>query len=168
MNMPAIPPKMYRHFAVVTVLLTACIAMFADGENRQAVADYHAQQQRQTELRRRSAEMTRTPTIELRDPHQNTGEMDYGSAAENSDAYGRPMDDLGGRVHYAPGARNERPPIAGYSQTYLNSLSDEEYERLLRSMMQDPTMNREERERNRRRLDSMSASRSGGGTNDDE
>ena len=31
--------KMYRHFAIVTVALTAAIALFADGEKRAAVSD---------------------------------------------------------------------------------------------------------------------------------
>ena len=35
---PLVPPSLYRHFAVVTVLLTATLAMFAEGENRQAQA----------------------------------------------------------------------------------------------------------------------------------
>ena len=41
---PAVPPSMYRHFAVVTVLLTAILAMFAEGENRQAQAAPAARQ----------------------------------------------------------------------------------------------------------------------------
>lgn len=46
---PAIPvPKnMFRHFAVVTVLITACIALFADGERRDAIgAEIGAQKQK--------------------------------------------------------------------------------------------------------------------------
>ena len=40
-------PKLLRHFAIVTVVITSCIAMFADGENRQALADtVHTQQVR--------------------------------------------------------------------------------------------------------------------------
>ena len=35
---PTIPPSLYRHFAVVTVVLTAGLAMFAEGENREAQA----------------------------------------------------------------------------------------------------------------------------------
>jgi hypothetical protein len=35
---PVIPPSMYRHFAIITVVLTAGLAMFADGENREAQA----------------------------------------------------------------------------------------------------------------------------------
>ena len=52
----AIPPKMYRHFAVVTVLITLLIAIFADGENRQAIGSELKAQQQQTELRRAEAE----------------------------------------------------------------------------------------------------------------
>lgn len=36
---PAIDPKMYRHFAVATLILTALIGFFADGENRDAAAE---------------------------------------------------------------------------------------------------------------------------------
>lgn len=35
----AIKPAMYRHFAVLTLVLTACIAMFADGENSEAASN---------------------------------------------------------------------------------------------------------------------------------
>lgn len=34
-----ISPKLLKHFAVVTLVLTACIAMFADGESREAIQD---------------------------------------------------------------------------------------------------------------------------------
>jgi len=42
-----VDPKMYRHFAVATIILTALFGFFADGENREAVAeemDKHDQQ----------------------------------------------------------------------------------------------------------------------------
>lgn len=35
---PVLSPRVFRHFAVITVAVTACIAMFADGENREALA----------------------------------------------------------------------------------------------------------------------------------
>ncbi len=38
MPAPVLSPRVFRHFAVVTVAVTACIAMFADGENREAIA----------------------------------------------------------------------------------------------------------------------------------
>lgn len=43
-----VPAKMYRHFATVTIVITACIALFADGERREAIgAEIKADQQRQ-------------------------------------------------------------------------------------------------------------------------
>jgi hypothetical protein len=35
---PPIPLTMYKHFAVGTLTMTACIAMFANGGNRAAMA----------------------------------------------------------------------------------------------------------------------------------
>ena len=32
---PAVPPKAYRHFAIVTLAVTASLAMFAEGEGRE-------------------------------------------------------------------------------------------------------------------------------------
>lgn len=33
----AVSPKVYRHFAVVTIAITACIGLFADGESTEAL-----------------------------------------------------------------------------------------------------------------------------------
>lgn len=52
----AIPPKMYRHFAVVTVMITLLIAVFAEGEDREAIGNELKAQQQQTDLRRAEAE----------------------------------------------------------------------------------------------------------------
>ena len=35
---PAIPPSLYRHFAIVTVVVAAGLALFAEGDNREAQA----------------------------------------------------------------------------------------------------------------------------------
>ena len=43
-----VPAKVVRHFAAVTLVITACIALFADGERREAIgAELRADQQRQ-------------------------------------------------------------------------------------------------------------------------
>ena len=49
---PIIPvnAKMYRHFAIATVLITGCLAMFASGENREALTETIESQQRQVEV----------------------------------------------------------------------------------------------------------------------
>lgn len=50
-----VPPRMYRHFAVVTVLLTLCIAIFADGENREAISAEIRSQNQLAEMRQADA-----------------------------------------------------------------------------------------------------------------
>ncbi len=51
-----VPAKVIRHFAAVTLAITACIALFADGERREAIgAEIKADRQRQ-ELRTLDAE----------------------------------------------------------------------------------------------------------------
>lgn len=64
-----IPPKMYRHFAVITLILTGCIALFADGESRQAMSDELESQRRQTAMAQASADqlaLKGTPRREVR------------------------------------------------------------------------------------------------------
>ncbi|MEJ6009200.1 hypothetical protein [Novosphingobium aquae] len=51
-----VPAKVVRHFAAITLAITACIALFADGERREAIgAEIKADRQRQ-ELRTLDAE----------------------------------------------------------------------------------------------------------------
>ncbi len=59
---PAIPvtAKMYRHFAIVTVGITACLAMFADGENREAVHDSIVRQQQQQQMAAAEKNLTKS------------------------------------------------------------------------------------------------------------
>lgn len=49
---PVIPvnAKMYRHFAIATVLITGCLAMFASGENREALTETIEAQQRRAQV----------------------------------------------------------------------------------------------------------------------
>jgi hypothetical protein len=41
----SVPKNLYKHFAVLTVTITACVAIFADGENKQVVAKQIEQHQ---------------------------------------------------------------------------------------------------------------------------
>ncbi len=50
-----VPPRMYRHFAVVTVLLTLSIAIFADGESREAISAEIKSQNQRAELQQADA-----------------------------------------------------------------------------------------------------------------
>lgn len=45
-----VSPQMYRHFAVITVAITICVALFADGETRATVVDEVEKQQTRNEL----------------------------------------------------------------------------------------------------------------------
>ena|GEM_PF-5183679 len=49
---PTIPvtAKMYRHFAIITICITACLAMFADGENRQQIENHISKKQNQSRM----------------------------------------------------------------------------------------------------------------------
>ncbi|MFM5929539.1 MAG: hypothetical protein ACKOPQ_01375 [Novosphingobium sp.] len=75
-----VPPKMIRHFAVVTVIITACIALFADGERRQAMADEVDQQRQQAELRQ--AEAAQSGPKQYQPPVVRTGGTGSGFGAE--------------------------------------------------------------------------------------
>lgn len=48
--------RMYRHFAAITLAVTALVALFADGENRQAIADEVEARETRRELREQQAE----------------------------------------------------------------------------------------------------------------
>jgi len=48
----AVSPQMYRHFAVITVTVTAFIAFFADGERREEISDHISAQQARAEAKR--------------------------------------------------------------------------------------------------------------------
>lgn len=63
-----IPPKIYRHFAVITMLITGCIAIFADTENRETISNEIDQQQQQAALRSADAK-NQTPV--KYDPNRN-------------------------------------------------------------------------------------------------
>jgi hypothetical protein len=55
---PAIPvtPRLFRHFAIVTVVLTSCLALFADGENQAAIAESIKTQQTKSAVRKAEQE----------------------------------------------------------------------------------------------------------------
>ena len=113
---PTIPvsAKMYRHFAVVTVTITTCLAIFADGENRQALAEEVAARQQQNELRAAEQEKSGTAGRPLFQdkrkakssfgPDGGGGELSPGSSDSGYDPY-RPVGaeiGLGDSVALAP------------------------------------------------------------------
>ena len=133
---PAIPPKMYRHFAVVTVLLTAGLALFADGENREAVAGHIEQRQQEAEVREASYAKFGAPRL-------------GGSAARRAERYdfdeGSDFDkDFGNAMERPSGGRRsgitedeQMALAAGYSSEYLSKLTPAELERLMAALRQN-------------------------------
>lgn len=94
---PAVNQKVYRHFAIITVVVTLLVAVFANGENRQAVAAAVAERQHAAALAEYQAHKFGKPTLIQAEPLKARV---YNSAADYSDTnsdYGAPMDRVGGR-----------------------------------------------------------------------
>ncbi|MBM0168869.1 hypothetical protein [Altererythrobacter sp. C41] len=121
---------MYRHFAVVTVCLTGALAILADGENREAVADELARRDRQAELKRAEAEKFGAPKLvtssDQRGGHAAT--FDYGGTPST---FGAPMDTAGAGAEsasYLP--RNSTTRVGTGIDYAALGLTEEEFERL--------------------------------------
>jgi hypothetical protein len=98
----AIPPKIFRHFAVVTIIITALVGIFADGENRQVVQDNIAEQRRAAlanQVRMQQAEERRLATkAATRQVSVNGG----GGGGGGEVGVEVPMGDGGGQVGRPP------------------------------------------------------------------
>lgn len=62
-----IPKGMYRHFSVITLLATACMAIFADGERRQSISDEVNAQNQKAELRKAEAEKNGVQSVAVKE-----------------------------------------------------------------------------------------------------
>jgi len=105
---PAIPAKMYRHFAVVTLALTAAIAMFADGESQSSAVQL-AGTRHPARARPAKPKLTGSPSPALGDDGTDNA---FGTPSAGPGA-GRSSD-------YTP---YEGLLAAGYSRDYLDTLS---------------------------------------------
>jgi hypothetical protein len=95
---PAINIKMYRHFAVVTLVVTLLMAIFSSGENRQAIANQVAAQQEAAKARRDAMRAKYgTPKMVRAEPQQGG---DYGNfySGGGGGEYGAPTDAEGSTV----------------------------------------------------------------------
>lgn len=80
-----IDPKMYRHFAMATVAISAVIAIFADGESQEAMA----RNERHTEMKQAEEEkFGKTRLVDKRDGGGNRRSSGGGFHGE----FGAPMD----------------------------------------------------------------------------
>lgn len=75
-------PKAYRHFAVVTVALTTLMAVFADGENREAISKTVEDQRQDQDLHREEAEKYGRPVLKIKDSDSSKGGGHFASDAE--------------------------------------------------------------------------------------
>ncbi|WP_374405546.1 hypothetical protein [Pelagerythrobacter sp.] len=163
MNQAAMNAKMYRHFAVVTVCLTAGLAIFADGESRQAVADEIAAHEAQTDLERAEVAKFGQPKLLIGSgqPAQSAS-FDYGGGGG---AYGAPMDPLGGSDRSASSApRRNTTTRAGTGIDYAAlGLSKAQFDELDPATQQELLRQfHETRARQTRSLLEGSAARGGG------
>jgi hypothetical protein len=130
-NPAALNAKMYRHFAVVTVCLTSAIAILADGENREAVADELARREQRAELKRAETEKFGAPKLvassALRGGHAAT--FDYGGTASS---FGAPMDTAGANAQGGSGLlpHNSTTRVGTGIDYAALGLTKEEFEQL--------------------------------------
>lgn len=142
----AIPPKMYKHFAVITISLTAFLALFADGERKERIVQPIAaaidkqEDQVRGELRNsfNQAPIDGGMADRIKQPESLSG---FGPDI----AFGKPMETVqkgGGIIKTASVETNP------YSEEYLASLSEGERELLLAGLrdsgMLDPGKKRQQ------------------------
>ena len=149
---PAIPPSMYRHFAIVTLALTTGLAMFAQGENREAQAVQVARPQ--------PARSAAPPVLARATPSSQPSAGAWGSDSEFDSSFGRPMESL------IDGAGSLIPDLdaivaPGYSPEYLASLSAAEREMLLQGLQDNGMLSPDIQEERAAALNAASRRRSG-------
>ena len=149
---------MYRHFAVMTLVLTVGLAMFADGENREAQA---------TQIAPPSARPAAPAVLATAAPtgtSQSAGAWGIDSDLDSS--FGAPMERL------ISGAGSMIPDLdeivaPGYSPEYLASLSDEERALLLQGLQENGMLEPEIQDQRSAAIDAASRRRSGAAATED-
>jgi hypothetical protein len=151
---PAIPPSMYRHFAIVTLALTTGLAMFAQGENREVQAA--------RVVRPQPASSAAPPVLARATPSATSQQSPgaWGSDSEFDNSFGRPMENL---IDGAGSLIPDLDAIAapGYSPEYLASLSAEEREMLLQGLRDNGMLSPDIQEERAAALNAASRRRSG-------
>jgi hypothetical protein len=153
---PTLPisPRLFRHFAVITAAISACVAMFADGEGREAVANELAERQRKNELLIAEAAKVGTRSVGFDKAKAGRGAVAQANASvgevDELGDFGAPMDvpagssDGGGGDTVAPsgpprsvdirigaGPQSARPPIAR-QRTAPGAVGRAQFEKMLR------------------------------------
>lgn len=157
LSKPPIPLKMYKHFAVATVSLTAGIAMFADSGNRAAMETHLGEREERALIQQASAQIT-TPRELIR---RDQGNM--GSFGEEAGITGAPTvtPQSGNSGGSAPAGYGRRMAVPGYDQALIDGLSDEEYRALLQVLPPEMRTSDADRAAKRAAIEAASARRSG-------
>lgn len=120
-----VSPKVYRHFAVLTVTVTALIAIFADGERREEIADHIEAKEAKAEARRIEAEKNKAKVLHKASKSTRGGGGGGGGGDHIAD-FGEGMIQ---EAAYSPGARrpaNLPPPQAMSPEAMLYGSSMEQ------------------------------------------
>lgn len=163
---PPVPAKMYRHFAVVTVALTAALALFAQGENREYYEEQAAAEERAAEEeaapRQAAGQQGNAPAygeakLARRD---SSGSVGFDSGPEFDRSFGRGSGPQGGRYssQIVPAENSEN---ARFTASHLDKLSEEELQRLLEAIREDGITNEQDRMRAIAVMEAASRRRSG-------
>jgi len=162
---PTVPHRAYRHFAIVTLVLAALLALFISGENQQAAADEVEQQERQAQQQQTVAQHPQTPQLTRRE-RSNENRFGGGDLHQFGAPMEKPIDRGRNTVPNYDGATRtgDTTVVPGYSRAYLDSLTEQQYRQLLANLQQAGMLSPEERERNLANLSADSRQRSGAAT----
>jgi hypothetical protein len=157
---PAIPPSMYRHFAVITLVLTLGLAMFADGESRQA-REVPMQTSRPRPAPQAHFAASRTHDVEA------TARAFANDISEDFDnGFGEPMQSMASNLGSSVIPDVSEVTVPGFSQEYLASLSEEERQLLLQGLQENGMLSPEIRGDRSAAIVAASSRRSGRPTQD--
>ena len=157
-----IPPTMYRHFAVVTLALTFGIAMFAEGENREAQAAQVAVQEQPAAPPQQDIAMPAGPRTAHRSAQPQRRYVRDSTGYDGFDpSFGAPMDTARGSITAFSSEAAAITTQGGYSDKYLASLGTEERAALLNGLDKEGMLSPEERARKSAALIAASENRSG-------
>ena len=163
---PVVNAKLYRHFAAMTVAITLCVALFANGEARQVVGDELSQEREATRLSaantkkfgakqigdRRSGIGTRGGFGSDYDPSYGAGTISGGSRLST---YSRADPD------YATGGRGPAEPPEVLSPDQVATLSVEEQAAYVKRLRNQGAPQREEEVHDLASIEAGSRARSG-------
>ncbi|MDE1466860.1 hypothetical protein [Aurantiacibacter sp. D1-12] len=167
LSKPPIPLKLYKHFAMATLALTATIAMFADSDQREARAEQAGIEEEPVTVAE-AADKVEAQAPRLIGAEEVRTRGSFGD--EGGGSYGAPTVSswgTGGSADYARAEPAGRISVRGYDQAWIDAMSETEYRAFLEAL--PPEMRNGESDADRaRNFQRATESRSGhrGGNGD--